>query len=631
MADDPGGRGQARPRQAGVGVPARLPRRGEGQGHGRAPADPLLRARLVGAALQGAQGKDVYLQRIAGLGARSTSRAPSPSTATWACILLGEILERVAGRAAGVVRPRAHPRSAGHEGHALPAPAPSCCRASRPPSSRRAAARRPASWCTARCTTRTRSPWAAWPRTPGLFGTAPDLARFAQMLLNGGVFEHQRIVSRATLERFTRRAGVPGLHAARWAGTRRGDNNSAGQPPLARARSATPASRAPRCGWTPSASSSSSCSPTASTPRARTTPSARCGGRWRTRSCAAWPRRSTALAVICAGRRRAGVGRAGRRGGPAAGARRAGRRAGRASTWSRADGAGALRGQARRPHRPRRLGDRRRARRAGRAARRRASTCVRLFAPEHGLAGRAAAGETVADGGSRTAACPWSASTAKRRPGAGGPGRDRRPRLDLQDAGVRFYTYASDLILAWRRRRRRASSWWCWTGPTRWAANASRAPRSDPAPSRQRREPRAGAAGARPHRRGDGPLRERAPRASPRRLTVVPMAGWKRAMTWADTGRAWVPPSPNLRTAEAALAYPGTCLLEATNVTEGRGTEAPFLLVGAPWVDAEAVRRRVAVPGLRAGGRRASRRAPGPGRAAAQARGHARARGCACA
>ena len=55
----------------------------------------------------------------------------------------------------------------------------------------------------------------------GLFGTAPDLARFAQMLLNGGVLEHQRIVSRATVERFTRRAGVPRLDAARSAGTRR--------------------------------------------------------------------------------------------------------------------------------------------------------------------------------------------------------------------------------------------------------------------------------------------------------------------------------------------------------------------------------------------------------------------------
>ena len=76
------------------------------------------------------------------------------------------------------------------------------------------------------------------------------------------------------------------------------------------------------------------------------------------------------------------------------------------------------------------------------------------------------------------------------------------------------------------------------------------------------------------------------------------MSGWKRGMTWGDTGRPWVNPSPNLRSAEAALAYPGTCLLEATNATEGRGTEAPFLLVGAPWMKAEAVAREAATPGF---------------------------------
>ena len=51
-------------------------------------------------------------------------------------------------------------------------------------------------------------------------------------------------------------------------------------------------------------------------------------------------------------------------------------------------------------------------------------------------------------------------------------------------------------------------------------------------------------------------------------------------MSWADTGRAWVSPSPNLRSAEAALVYPGTALLEGTNASEGRGTDAPFLLIG---------------------------------------------------
>jgi uncharacterized protein YbbC (DUF1343 family) len=74
------------------------------------------------------------------------------------------------------------------------------------------------------------------------------------------------------------------------------------------------------------------------------------------------------------------------------------------------------------------------------------------------------------------------------------------------------------------------------------------------------------------------------------------MEGWKRPMTWPDTGRLWVPPSPNLQSAEAALAYPGTALLEATNVTEGRGTESPFLLLGAPWLDSSAL--AISAPGF---------------------------------
>jgi uncharacterized protein YbbC (DUF1343 family) len=75
------------------------------------------------------------------------------------------------------------------------------------------------------------------------------------------------------------------------------------------------------------------------------------------------------------------------------------------------------------------------------------------------------------------------------------------------------------------------------------------------------------------------------------------MKGWKRSMAWADTGRTWVPPSPNLRSAEAALVYPGTALLEGTTASEGRGTESPFLLIGAPWMKPEAV-----IPSLSAAG-----------------------------
>jgi uncharacterized protein YbbC (DUF1343 family) len=68
-------------------------------------------------------------------------------------------------------------------------------------------------------------------------------------------------------------------------------------------------------------------------------------------------------------------------------------------------------------------------------------------------------------------------------------------------------------------------------------------------------------------------------------LHVVPVAGWRREMTWPATGRAWVPPSPNLPRWEGALVYPGQVLLEGTKLSEGRGTTTPFEQFGAPFVD----------------------------------------------
>ena len=70
-------------------------------------------------------------------------------------------------------------------------------------------------------------------------------------------------------------------------------------------------------------------------------------------------------------------------------------------------------------------------------------------------------------------------------------------------------------------------------------------------------------------------------------LTVIKMKGWRRAMTWDQTGLFWVMPSPNMGTLETALVYPGQCLFERMNLSEGRGTTKPFLLTGAPWINAE--------------------------------------------
>ncbi|MCX7678184.1 MAG: DUF1343 domain-containing protein [Spirochaetes bacterium] len=68
-------------------------------------------------------------------------------------------------------------------------------------------------------------------------------------------------------------------------------------------------------------------------------------------------------------------------------------------------------------------------------------------------------------------------------------------------------------------------------------------------------------------------------------LTVIPMKGWRRDCYYDDVGIPWIPPSPNMPTIETAIVYPGSCLLEGTNISEGRGTTTPFQIVGAPFVD----------------------------------------------
>lgn len=68
-------------------------------------------------------------------------------------------------------------------------------------------------------------------------------------------------------------------------------------------------------------------------------------------------------------------------------------------------------------------------------------------------------------------------------------------------------------------------------------------------------------------------------------LTVAPMRGWKRRMWFDETGMTWINPSPNMRNLTQALLYPAVCLLEATNVSVGRGCDQPFETFGAPWID----------------------------------------------
>lgn len=70
-------------------------------------------------------------------------------------------------------------------------------------------------------------------------------------------------------------------------------------------------------------------------------------------------------------------------------------------------------------------------------------------------------------------------------------------------------------------------------------------------------------------------------------LEVVPMTGWRRDMLWSSTGLPWVPPSPNLPSVASAVVYGATVFLEATTVSEGRGTTTPFEQFGAPFLSAQ--------------------------------------------
>jgi uncharacterized protein YbbC (DUF1343 family) len=265
---------------------------------------------------------------------------------------------------------------------------------------------------------------------------------------------------------------------------------------------------------------------------------------------------------------------------------------------------------------------------------------VRLFGPEHGLRGLAAAGETVSSGTDAASGLPVvSLYGGRTKPTPEDLAGLDALVVDLQDAGVRFYTYASTMLLCLEAAAAAGLPVVVLDRPNPLGGTLVEGPERDkampwslvsvaPGPlvhgltlgemaafaaGRRTASGRATADSSGPGRTGPlgmtgtadssgpgttAPLGMTGATAPLTGVSVVKMTGWSRGMSWAETGRPWVSPSPNLRSAEAALAYPGTCLLEATNASEGRGTDAPFLLVGAPWAKAEALAREAATPGF---------------------------------
>ena len=208
-----------------------------------------------------------------------------------------------------------------------------------------------------------------------------------------------------------------------------------------------------------------------------------------------------------------------------------------------------------------------------------------IFSPEHGVTGTV---DTADIHNSKDAATGvpvysvYGATDAARRPSADVMKSLDAAVIDIQDAGVRFYTYETTL------------------GYFLEAAAAAGVEvivldRPDPITGSYVQGPVADAGHESftdywtvPVRHGMtlGELAKmfNAERNINAKLTVVPMEGWQRGDWFDSTGLAWVNPSPNLRSVTEAALYPGVALIEGTNVTVGRGTDSPFELVGAPWI-----------------------------------------------
>jgi uncharacterized protein YbbC (DUF1343 family)/CubicO group peptidase (beta-lactamase class C family) len=209
-----------------------------------------------------------------------------------------------------------------------------------------------------------------------------------------------------------------------------------------------------------------------------------------------------------------------------------------------------------------------------------------IFSPEHGIQGNLDAANIGNSRDEATGAQIYSVygeTDAQRRPSAAVLAGIDAIVFDIQDAGVRFYTYETTLGYFLEAAARAGKEIFVLDRPNPIGGAYVQGPIADAGResfvSYWQTPVRSGMT------MGELARMFNVERKINAKLTVIPMEGWLRGDWFDSTGEVWINPSPNLRSLNEATLYPGVGLIEATNISVGRGTDTPFELVGAPWID----------------------------------------------
>jgi uncharacterized protein YbbC (DUF1343 family)/CubicO group peptidase (beta-lactamase class C family) len=219
-----------------------------------------------------------------------------------------------------------------------------------------------------------------------------------------------------------------------------------------------------------------------------------------------------------------------------------------------------------------------------------------IFSPEHGITGQA--NTDVPNGFDAATGRPiWSLYGATRRPTSAMLKDVTVMVFDIQDVGARYYTYLTTLIYVMEEASRQRIPVVVLDRPNPITGRVVEGPLMDPDlysfTSPHTIPVRTGLT------IGEFGRLAAAERKIPVSLTVVPLVGWQRERWYDETGLPWVDPSPNIRSVTQALLYSGVGLLEATNLSVGRGTDMPFEVIGAPWIEPRGLAEVLNRQGLR--------------------------------